>query len=91
MFILAFLTKNEQRRPDFPPSNLQEMHGSPVLLDLGWMVIGFVLYLPKISPKILFLPKFVVSAKLCKSNCDAKTDIMCKNNSFVATVLMSRY
>jgi hypothetical protein len=57
MLILAFLKMNEQRRPDFPLSNLHMMYGPPVLLDLDWMVMGLMLFFPNIVPKNILLAK----------------------------------
>ena len=66
MLILAFLKMNEQRRPDYPPSiyTLHKMDGPPVLLDLDWMVMGFVLYFPKIFPKTIVLAKICDISKI---------------------------
>ena len=95
MLILAFLKMNEQRRPDFPPSiyTLHKMHGPPVLLDLDWMVMGFVLYFPKISPQNIVLAKIcdiikIVEDQLWYTNAyNVQTQLWCNRaHRYIPTI-----
>jgi len=56
---------------------------------IWWSWVFSSIFQTTFSPKILFCPKSVVSAKLWTCNCDTQMDILYKNNS-VATVPLGR-